>query len=227
MEQFSRWPFQDLGFAKLDHHRAVRKASSEVVFAPGKSREQLLSILRALRDEHQRALATRVEPATAEWLLGQDEFSWDREARIVSAGSPKTPSEGFVVVACAGTSDLPVAQEAAFVSNWLGDQVELVADVGVAGIHRLFSRLETLRKARAIIAVAGMDGAMPSVIAGLVDCPVFAVPTSVGYGSSFQGVAALLAMLNSCAPGLSVVNIDNGFGAAYSAHLVNRQESKG
>lgn len=227
LEKLSTLPYEDLGFAKLDHHRNLRRGAPEVVFGPGKSREQILDLLKALHRQHGRALATRVQPEIAGWIL--DSLStpavYHERAQAVSVGPFPNEGFGFVVVACAGTSDLPVAEEAALTLSWLGSKVELMPDLGVAGLHRLLSQIEGLREAHSIVAVAGMDGAMPSVLGSLVTCPVFAVPTSVGYGTNLQGLAPLLAMLNSCVPGVSVVNVDNGFGAAYSAHLVNKGAS--
>jgi hypothetical protein len=222
----------DLGYAALDLQRGVRQGVGEVVYGAGKTAEQVAGICRALVGAGQRrVLVTRLDPQKAQAaaglldadpLPGGAALAYHELARMGTVGEPPEPDgHGTVVVACAGTSDLPVAEEAALTLQMLGNRVERLFDVGVAGMHRLLSHGGELAGATAVVAVAGMEGALPGVVAGLVDCPVFAVPTSVGYGASFGGVAALLAMLNSCASGVSVVNIDNGFGAAYQAHLVN------
>lgn len=223
LEQLKILPFEELGFAKLDHHRALRKGFPEVIFAPGKTKEQLKTLLIHSLGKQPRVLATRVEEELGKALveeLGSD-FRYLEQARLLLGGTAPKPV-GSVVVCCAGTADLPVAAEAHETLTFLGSKSQLISDVGVAGLHRLLAHLETLQGANAIVVVAGMEGALASVVGGLVGCPVIAVPTSVGYGASFQGVAALLTMLNSCASGVTVVNIDNGFGAGYSAHLINR-----
>ena len=212
-----------------DHSRAQRQGAGEVVYGESKSAEQIAGIVRALREGGQPlVMATRVsaeKALEAQALLPvelADECVYAQEARMLLCGQmPQPDGAGTVVVACAGTSDLYCAEEAALTAEALGNRVERIYDVGVAGIHRLLAHEEQLRGARCIVAVAGMEGALPSVIGGLVSCPVIAVPTSVGYGASFGGVTALLAMLNSCASGVSVVNIDNGFGAGYQASLIN------
>ena len=212
-----------------DHSRAQRQGAGEVVYGESKSAEQIAGIVRALREGGQPlVMATRVsaeKALEAQALLPvelADECVYAQEARMLLCGQmPQPDGAGTVVVACAGTSDLYCAEEAALTAEALGNRVERTYDVGVAGIHRLLAHEEQLRGARCIVAVAGMEGALPSVIGGLVSCPVIAVPTSVGYGASFGGVTALLAMLNSCASGVSVVNIDNGFGAGYQASLIN------
>ena len=205
-------PFEDLGFAKLDHHRGVRDQAPEVVYTPGKTTEQVLGIL------------ARVEPPLAEAVLARFPGAlYDAQARIVVVNPvPCEAPVGQVAVISAGTADLPVAEEAALTAEILGSRVARLHDVGVAGIHRLLAHVAAIRAARVLVVVAGMEGALPSVVAGLVERPVIAVPTSVGYGASFGGLAALLAMLNSCALGVTVVNIDNGFGAGYQAHLINQ-----
>ncbi len=216
-------PFEDLGFARVDHHRSLRCGHVEVILGQGKTPAQVTSIARSLaRKKSGPVLITRADEATRAALRKAfPKAEMHVEARAVTLG--KLPEgEGRVVVVSAGTSDRPVAHEAALTARVLGAATETIEDVGVAGLHRLLAVLPTLRAARAIIAVAGMEGALPSVVAGLVDAPVIAVPTSVGYGASFGGVAALLAMLNSCASGISVVNIDNGFGAGFQAALINR-----
>jgi len=217
-------PFEDLGFAKVDHHRAIRQGAAEVVYGAGKTPEQIRLIAdRLLAQDVETVLITRISKETANDLQASIPLQYYETARIGIAG--KQPPAGgcaCIVVATGGTSDIPVAEEAAVTAEALGNRVVRLYDVGVAGLHRLLSNLEILMKARVIIAVAGMEGALASVIGGLVDCPVIAVPTSVGYGASFGGVAALLSMLNSCASGVSVVNIDNGFGAGYLASRINQ-----
>ena len=215
----------DLGFARVDLQRQSRQGVCEVVYGEGKTAEQITAILSSLRDHGQSpALVTRLDSAKAERVsadLGPD-FTYLPAARIGRLGANRPcDGAGTILVACGGTSDLAVAEEAAVVAAVLGNKVERLYDVGVAGLHRLLSRLDVLRSARVVVAVAGMEGALPSVIGGLVEAPVVAVPTSVGYGASFGGVTALLAMLNSCAAGVSVVNIDNGFGAGFLASRIN------
>ncbi|GHU21077.1 1-(5-phosphoribosyl)-5-amino-4-imidazole-carboxylate carboxylase [Spirochaetia bacterium] len=213
----------DLGFAVLDSERHKRTGYPEAVYCRGKTTEQALAIISSMREQNIPVLATGASVEIAEQagkLFG--ETTYDPLSKILTLGGPKVWATGLVAVVCAGTSDLPVAREALLTAEFYGSKTELIADVGVAGIHRLFSRLEDIRKARVIVAAAGMEGALPSVIAGLVSVPVIALPTSVGYGASFGGLAALLGMLNSCAPGISVVNIDNGFGAGYLANLINQ-----
>ena len=221
IETLRRLPFEDLGFAKVDHHRSIRQGFPEVVFGQGKTPDQIAKICKSIMSHSTKVIVTRAEYIAFENV--QRLFSdakYDEHARIITIEKPlknqpdKIPG---ILVACAGTSDLPVATEAAITAEMMGCEVKRISDVGVAGIHRLFDKLDQLLEARVIIAVAGMEGALPSVIGGLVDVPIIAVPTSIGYGASFQGVTALLAMLNSCAPGISVVNIDNGFGAGYLA----------
>jgi NCAIR mutase (PurE)-related protein len=217
-------PYQDLDFAKVDHHRAMRKGFPEVVFAEGKSPEQVASIADALVQRSDRLLVTRASPEVFAAVRGLvPDATYDETARtiVVDRRQDQTRMPG-VLVACAGTADLPVAYEAAITAELMDSEVERVFDVGVAGIHRLLDNLPALRRARVVVAVAGMEGALPSVVGGLVQVPVIAVPTSVGYGASFHGLAALLTMLNSCSPGVGVVNIDNGFGAGYLAALINK-----
>ena len=219
-------PTADLGFAQLDLSRGVRQGAGEVVYGAGKTAEQIAAIIKALLDAGQeRILVTRLDAEkaarTAE-LLGNDiDLGYVPDAQLALVGGKPSPTGNGRVVACAGTSDLPVAEEAALTAEFYGNEVDRLYDVGVAGLHRLLTHAEKLAQAQVVIAIAGMEGALASVIGGLVSCPVIAVPTSVGYGASFGGVAALLAMLNSCASGVSVVNIDNGFGAAYQASLIN------
>ena len=222
-------PFEELGYAKVDHHRAVRQGVQEVIYGQGKTVEQMEGILSSMLDSGCRdILITRLQPEKAAVLGEKFELEYNEMARIAIAAPVKERKlVGSVVVACGGTSDIPVCEEAAITAEVLGSRVHRMYDVGVSGLHRLLSRLDVLTSARAVVAVAGMEGALASVIGGLVDCPVIAVPTSVGYGASFGGVAALLAMLNSCASGVSVVNIDNGFGAGYLASMINKTEGVG
>jgi hypothetical protein len=220
-------PFEDLGFAKVDHHRALRAGGPEAVFCPGKSPEQVLAIVARLAAHHANVLATRCEPGVAAAVEAAGlPCAYHPIARLLVVRPEPQEGVGLIVVAAAGTADLPVAEEAALVAEALGNRVERLADCGVAGLHRLLAHRELLSEANAIVAVAGMEGALPSVIGGLVDRPVIAVPTSIGYGASLNGLAALLAMLNSCAPGVSVVNIDNGYGAAHQASQINRLAAK-
>ena len=225
-------PFTDLGYAKPDLHRAVRTGVAEVIYGAGKTPEQIVGISHALAEASQPSiLVTRVDSekaAAARSLMGEDEvlcdmgFRYHDEARVLTLGPVPEPSgNGYVVVACAGTSDLYCAEEAAVTAEMMGSEVRRIYDVGVAGLHRLLAYADVLQQATAIVAVAGMEGALASVVGGLAACPVIAVPTSVGYGASFGGLAALLAMLNSCASGTSVVNIDNGFGAGFQAALID------
>ena len=222
LSRFKQQPFEDLGFAKLDHHRAIRQGAAEVVYGEGKTTEQLHAICSALLKAQDCVLITRLSADAAADLQGVFNLDYHKDSRVGIVGSLPAPTgNGFIVVAAAGTSDLPVAEEAALTAEALGNKVMRMYDVGVAGLHRLLSNMDVLVDAQVVIAVAGMEGALPSVVSGLVSCPVIAVPTSVGYGASFGGLAALLAMLNSCASGVSVVNIDNGFGAGFQAHQIN------
>lgn len=218
--------FDDLGFAKLDLDREGRKGFAEVIFGQGKTTEQLVEIFRRLAAASTRVLATRVAPEAAEAVCAAvPRARWNAVARTVSwlrEGEPERVSPGYVAIVSAGTSDLPVAEEAVETASSFGCEARRIYDVGVAGIHRLFDRLEEIRGATASVVIAGMEGALASVVAGLVSRPVVAVPTSIGYGASFGGLAALLAMLNACAPGVSVVNIDNGFGGGYIAASIVR-----
>jgi hypothetical protein len=225
VEQLAHLPFVSTPSARVDTHRALRQGIPEVIFAEGKTAEQIVEIATALRDASQQVLATRVSPEQAERVQRTlPAADYDPLGRLLWLGPPELPvvGKGTIAVVAAGTSDLPVAAEAAGVARRFGNKVEQMIDVGVAGLHRLLDSSEVLRQARVIIAVAGMEGALASVVGGLVDKPVIAVPTSVGYGASFGGLAALLAMLNSCASNVCVVNVDNGFGAAHVATLVNR-----
>jgi NCAIR mutase (PurE)-related protein len=220
-------PYQDLGYAMLDHHRGLRKGFPDVVFCQGKSPAQVAEILGELSKRHDRVMATRADEQTFKAVQrAVPEAVYHAQARIIlvdkGAEEHELPDEdaGYVLVVSAGTSDMPVAEEAAVTLGILGSRVERLYDVGVAGLHRLLDRREKLFGARVIVAVAGMEGALASVVGGLVSCPVIAVPTSVGYGANFDGLAPLLTMLNSCAPGVAVVNVDNGFGAGYFAHTI-------
>ncbi len=216
-------PFADLGFARVDHHRAVRQGFAEVVFGVGKTPEQIAAIAQEIVSHGATLLVTRATKQTFDAVRAVAPGAvYHDVARIVSLQQQDVlPGKGTIIVAAAGTADLPVAEEAAVTAELMGNCVERLYDVGVAGIHRILAERERLASANAIVVVAGMEGALPSVVAGLVSAPVIAVPTSVGYGASFGGLAALLGMLNSCASGVSVVNIDNGFGAAYTASLIN------
>jgi NCAIR mutase (PurE)-related protein len=210
-------------FATLDLHRAERTGFPEVIYCAGKTATQTLAIYTRMFEAGVPAFGTRASAELAAKVRATfPQAVYDEIGRTLSLGSLDTPRTGLVVVACAGTSDLPVAREAARTAEFFGSNVREITDIGVAGIHRLFDRLEELRKARVVVAVAGMEGALASVIAGLVPVPVIACPTSVGYGASFGGLSALLGMLTACAPGISVVNIDSGFGAGYQANLINR-----
>jgi len=220
-------PVDDLGFARVDLHRSLRHGVPEAVFCEGKTPGQVVAIVRRLAESHDNVLATRAAPEVVAALLESGlPCRVHEDARIVVVRPVPTDGVGLIVVVSAGTADLPVAEEAAVTAEAMGNAVERLFDCGVAGLHRLVPHLDRLNEANAIIAVAGMEGALPSVLGGLVDRPVIAVPTSVGYGASFGGVAALLAMLNSCAPGVSVVNIDNGYGAAAQASQINKLASK-
>jgi NCAIR mutase (PurE)-related protein len=224
-EAVKRLPFEDLGFAKVDHHRALRSGLPEVVLGTGKTINQIVAIARRLRDSGQSVLITRLaEDVGAAVTAAMPELTWAADARLAFwRGADQPPrGRGMILIVSAGTADVPVAEEAALTAELLGQRVERIYDVGVAGIHRLFAHHDRLRAASVVIVVAGMEGALPSVVGGLVDTPLIAVPTSVGYGASFGGLAALLAMLNSCAAGVMVVNIDNGFGAGVAAALINR-----
>ena len=218
-------PFQDLGFAKVDHHRGLRQGVPEVIYGAGKTPEQIISIVKALEGRGRPVIVTRLEPSSAETVSKEVDLDYHADCRIGVVGPIPEERIGRIAVVAAGTSDIPVAEEAALTAELLGNNVVRVYDVGVAGMHRLLSSMEEVMTARVVIAVAGMEGALASVVGGMVDCPVVAVPTSVGYGASFGGLAALLAMMNSCASGVGVVNIDNGFGAGYLAGTINRMRS--
>ena len=221
-------PFEDLGFARVDTHRELRMGFPEVVFRQGKTVEQVVGIVEVLSRDNSTIMATRAPAEVYQAIRTVCENAvYHDSARVVVAGRKREPKgEGKVLVVSAGTADLPVAEEAAVVCETMGNKVERLYDSGVAGVNRLLSDVKLLDQARVIIVVAGMDGALPSIVGGLVDKPVIAVPTSVGYGASFDGLAALLTMLNSCAPGVVVVNIDNGFGAGYFASIINQMGDK-
>ena len=224
VEQLRHLPFEELGFAKVDHHRALRVGVPEVIFGPGKTPANLAAIFSKLAARGGNVLATRTTPeqfAAVKKKVRGAKYRELARAIVLQRDSAKT-GKGLVVVVSAGTSDIPVAEEALVTAEVMGNDVQHVYDVGVAGIHRLLAHADTLSRARVIIVCAGMEGALPSVVGGLVGVPVIAVPTSVGYGASFKGVTALLGMLNSCASNVSVVNIDNGFGAGYVASMINR-----
>ena len=223
LERLRNLPFEDLGFAKLDHHRALRTGMPEVIFAESKTPAQVAAIFARMAKAGGNVLATRASREVFEAVHGAEpRAEFHETARAIALMQTEAPAgKGTVGVVCAGTSDLPVAEEAAVTARLMGNAVELVADVGVAGIHRLLAQHKTLQSARVLVVCAGMEGALPTVVGGLVNAPVIAVPTSVGYGASLGGVAALLGMLNTCAPNVSVVNIDNGFGAACIASLIN------
>ncbi len=223
LERLRNLPFEDLGFAKLDHHRALRTGMPEVIFAQSKTPEQVATIFARMANAGGNVLATRASREVFETVrVAEPRAEFHETARAITLMQTEAPAgKGTVGVVCAGTSDLPVAEEAAVTARLMGNTVELVADVGVAGIHRLLAQQKALTSARVLVVCAGMEGALPTVVGGLVQAPVIAVPTSVGYGASLGGVAALLGMLNTCAPNVSVVNIDNGFGAACIASLIN------
>lgn len=218
-------PYEDLGFANVDHHRYLRQGTPEVIFCQNKTAQEILTIVQRLRAMDAPVLGTRVCTQTWDTLRENlpDGTFYERSRCFIVGKSPEAEGVGNVMVVCAGTSDLPVAEEAALTARFTGSNVTQLCDVGVAGIHRLFGRLDMIRAANAIVVVAGMEGALASVVGGLVDIPVVAVPTSVGYGASFGGVAALLTMLNSCSSGVTVVNIDNGFGAGFAASQINKR----
>lgn len=220
-------PFADLGYAKVDLHRKARQGVSEVIYGEGKTAGQIAGILDTLGKDQSPVLITRLSAQKAAALQQTKPLVYHEQARIGILGELPCPTgNGTIVIATGGTSDIPVAEEAALTAEVLGNKVIRLYDVGVAGLHRLLTQMDVIMSANVIIAIAGMEGALASVLGGLADCPVIAVPTSVGYGASFGGLAALLSMLNSCASGVSVVNIDNGFGAGYLASMINHMESK-
>ena len=226
--EIKKAPFEDIGYAKLDLHRKIRQGAAEVIYGAGKTPEQIAGIISAmLKNGQERILVTRMTPEAAEFVGQIHPLVYRKDAKVGIIGTMPEPSGiGNVVIATGGTSDIPVAEEAALTAEILGSRVVRLYDVGVSGVHRLLSHMDLIMGASVIIAIAGMEGALASVVGGLADCPVIAVPTSVGYGASFGGVSALLSMLNSCASGVSVVNIDNGFGAGYLANMINHMEVK-
>lgn len=217
-------PFEDLGFAKVDYHRKLRQGIGEVVYGASKTPEQIVEITKALLEKGQETvLITRMDRFAADYAKGKIPFEYYDMPKLAIAGKiPKVQGSGTIAVITGGTSDMPVAEEAALTAQALGNKVVRIYDAGVSGIHRLLAHKEDIMSAKVIVAIAGMEGALASVVGGMADCPVIAVPTSVGYGAAFGGLAALLSMLNSCASGVSVVNIDNGFGAGYLASMINR-----
>ena len=218
-------PYQDLGFAKIDYHRSVRQGAAEVIYGAGKTKEQIYEIVRSMLEHGEKSvLITRMSWEAYEYISGKFPVFYDENSKIGIAGDRSTKQEtvGKIVIATGGTSDIAVAEEAALTAEFYGSKVVRLYDVGVSGIHRLMDKVDDIASARVIVAVAGMEGALASVIGGMADCPVIAVPTSVGYGANFGGLSALLSMLNSCASGVSVVNIDNGFGAGYLANMINK-----
>lgn len=221
-------PFADIGYAKVDLHRKIRQGAAEVIYGAGKTPEQIAGIIAAMqRNGQQRILITRMAPEAAEYVGKTCDLDYRKDCRVgMVGGIPQPDGIGKIVIATGGTSDIPVAEEAALTAEILGSEVVRLYDVGVSGVHRLLAHMELIMGASVIIAIAGMEGALASVVGGLADCPVIAVPTSVGYGASFGGVSALLSMLNSCASGVSVVNIDNGFGAGFLANRINHMEGK-
>ena len=226
--ELKKQPFEDIGYAKVDFHRKIRQGAAEVIYGEGKTPEQIIGICNAMIENGQKTiLITRLSKESADIVSRAHDLTYHAQSRIGIIGEiPKPDGIGKIVIATGGTSDIPVAEEAALTAEVLGNEVVRLYDVGVAGVHRLLAHLDLLMDASVVIAVAGMEGALASVVGGLVDCPVIAVPTSVGYGASFGGVSALLSMLNSCASGVSVVNIDNGFGAGFSASRINHMERK-
>jgi NCAIR mutase (PurE)-related protein len=226
LQKLKHLPFEDIGLASVDHHRNLRRGMSEVIFGEGKEVEDIIAIMESMIRQNENIMVTRISPEKTEKILKKfPQCVFHQRARmiILEQEPVKISGRGMIVVICAGTSDMPVAEEAALTARFMGNEVETIYDVGVAGLHRLLSHKEKFSNAKVIIVVAGMEGALPSVVGGLVDKPVIAVPTSIGYGASFGGIAALLGMLNSCSAGITVVNIDNGFGAGYAAGVINRR----
>lgn len=228
IHQLKTQPFKDIDYAKVDFHRKIRNGTGEVIYGAGKTYKQIIGIMETMVENGQDLiLITRLSKEVSEKIQEKFDLSYYEDAKIGIYGDlPEKSGLGKIVVATGGTSDIPVAEEAALTGEFLGNEVVRLYDVGVAGLHRLLAHIDILADASVVIAIAGMEGALASVIGGLVDCPVIAVPTSIGYGASFDGVAALLSMLNSCASGVSVVNIDNGFGAGYMANMINHMEAK-
>jgi len=231
VEKLRHLPFEDLGFAHIDHHRQIRQGFPEVIYCPNKTTEQIIKIFTSLAKKGNNVLATRATPGVFNELVKTKEFPklrYEKLAKAIVLEQKKIkPSKSILPIITAGTADLPVAEEARVTAEIMGQRTELIYDVGVAGLHRLLAHVPKLQKANVVVVVAGMEGALASVVGGLVSCPVIAVPTSVGYGASFDGLAALLTMLNSCASGVTVVNIDNGFSAAVSAVLISKKIDAG
>lgn len=226
MDELKDLPFQDIGIANIDHHRGLRRGSSEVIFGEGKLTEDIIAIMKNMNEKDENILVTRLTEEKSVEIIDEfpDSIYYPRSRALTLAKRPvEITGRGKILVICAGTSDMPVAEEAFVTARFMGNEVGTINDVGVSGLHRILSRRDALKEAAVLIVVAGMEGALPSVVGGLVDKPVIAVPTSVGYGASFGGIAALLGMLNSCASGVTVVNIDNGFGAGYAASVINRR----
>jgi len=227
LERLKYLPFEDIGFACIDHHRGLRRGLSEVIFGEGKDAGDIVAIIERMLAQDERVMVSRLSPEKARKVLeSHPRGTYHERARVMVLNEKpfKAAGRGTILVISAGTSDIPVAEEAAITARFMGNEVEIIHDIGVSGLHRLLGSRARLDKASVIIVVAGMEGALPSVVGGLVDKPVIAVPTSVGYGASFNGLSALLGMLNSCAAGVTVVNIDNGFGAGYAASVINRKE---
>jgi NCAIR mutase (PurE)-related protein len=223
LQQLKSLPFQDIGFSRVDTHRALRKGFAEVVYCPGKTPQQVHDIMEKILEHSEQAMASRADRIIFETVqAGIPDCVYHETARIISVERrSKIRKKGLVVICCAGTGDIPVAEEARVTAEFMGAKTETIYDAGVAGIHRLLHETDRIQQARCVVAVAGMEGALPSVVGGISSAPVIAVPTSIGYGASFNGIAPLLTMLNSCAPGVVVVNIDNGFAAGYTAALIN------
>jgi hypothetical protein len=224
MDSLRDLPFEDLGFAKIDHHRQLRTGFPEVIFCSGKTTEQIVKIVEKMYEKGSNILGTRATEDVFKQVkskFNEAVYFADARAFVIKRSEPKIP-DTYIAIITAGTADIPVAEEAAITAEIFGNKVERIYDVGVAGIHRLYQRLDIIRGGKVVVAVAGMEGALASVVGGLVDKPIIAVPTSVGYGANFQGLSALLTMLNSCSAGVSVVNIDNGFGAGYIASMINK-----
>jgi pyridinium-3,5-biscarboxylic acid mononucleotide synthase len=231
VEELRHLPFEDLGFANIDHHRHIRCGFPEVIYCPGKTTEQIVTIFAALAKRGHNVLATRADREVYEAVAASadyEDLAYDALARAIVLRQEKLePTKGFIAIVTAGTADLPIAAEAKVTAETMGQRVEMISDVGVAGIHRLLRHTGLLQQANVVVVVAGMEGALASVVGGLVSAPVIAVPTSVGYGASFGGIAALLTMLNSCSSGVTVVNIDNGFSAGFTASLINGKIENG
>lgn len=226
IDKLKNLPFEDIGVANIDHHRELRRGAPEIIFGEGKTPEDIIAIMKRMLKQNEHILVTRLTQDKADRIVKEFTSSvyYPRSGALTLTDKPvEITGKGTILVICAGTSDLPVAEEAAVTARFLGNEVETITDVGVSGLHRILSRRETLTRAEVLIVVAGMEGALPSVVGGLVEKPVIAVPTSIGYGASFGGIAALLGMLNSCASGVTVVNIDNGFGAGYAASVINKK----